>query len=63
MKTLTALSAYSVWVGGAEVNDHLLNKEEAYALARAYKEDGYDDVEMEEDENVVSDTTGEDHAI
>jgi hypothetical protein len=38
---------YSVWVGGAEVNDHLLNKEEAYALAHVYKEDGYDDVQID----------------
>ena len=40
------MNRYTVWVGGTEVNDHLLNREEAYALARVYKEDGYDDVQI-----------------
>ena len=39
---------YTVWVGGVEVNDYLLNKEEAQYLADQYSEDGYDDVQVEE---------------
>ena len=35
---------YSVWVGGLEVNDHLLTKEEAYKVAQSYIDDGYEDV-------------------
>lgn len=38
---------YTVWVGGVEVNDHLLTKEEADVLAENYKNDGYDDVQIE----------------
>ena len=38
---------YSVWVGGAEVNDRHLTKEEARNVARKYKDDGYDDVVIE----------------
>jgi len=39
---------YTVWVGGVEVNDHLLSKEKADALALEYEADGYDDVIVEE---------------
>lgn len=39
---------YTVWVGGTEVNNHLLSKEEAQALADEYIKDGYDDVIVEE---------------
>jgi hypothetical protein len=39
---------YSVWVGGSEVNDHYLTKEEADRLAQVYKQDGYTDVQIEE---------------
>jgi hypothetical protein len=38
---------YTVWVGGGEVNDHALTKEEAETLANEYKEKGYDDVVIE----------------
>ncbi len=38
---------YSVWVGGVEVNDYLLSKQEAENLANEYKKDGYDDVQIE----------------
>jgi len=38
---------YTVWVGGGEVNDYLLSKDEAEALAKAYIDDGYDDVVIE----------------
>jgi len=39
---------YSVWVGGTEVNDVYLTKDEADTLAMEYIEDGYDDVFVEE---------------
>ena len=35
---------YSVWVGGVEVNDYYLSKNDADDLAKEYKDDGYDDV-------------------
>lgn len=38
---------YSVWVGGVEVNDYYLTKNEADNLAFEYKKDGYDDVIIE----------------
>lgn len=39
---------YSVWVGGLEVNDYLLTKDEADALAESYRKEGYDDVVVED---------------
>ena len=38
---------FSVWVGGIEVNDCLLTKNEAEKLATAWKAKGYDDVHIE----------------
>lgn len=38
---------YSVWVGGVEVNEYLLTKDEAEALAGEYEVDGYTDVVIE----------------
>lgn len=38
---------YSVWVGGVEVNDYYLTEKEAEALAEEYRQDGYDDVQVE----------------
>ena len=38
---------YTVWVGGAEVNDHLLTIGEADVLADDYRSQGYDDVVIE----------------
>lgn len=38
---------YTVWVGGVEVNDEMLTKEEAEKLAQKYIADGYDDVQVE----------------
>ena len=35
---------FSVWVGGVEVNDHLLNLDQAQRLKQAWVDDGYDDV-------------------
>ena len=37
---------YSVFVGGGEVNDYLLTKEEAEEMARNYINEGYDDVKV-----------------
>jgi hypothetical protein len=39
---------FTVWVGGVEVNDYYLTKKEAEWLAEEYREDGYDDVVIEE---------------
>lgn len=38
---------YTVWVGGVEVNDHYLTKDQAERLSRCYIADGYDDVQIE----------------
>lgn len=38
------LEIYSVWVGGAEVNDYYLNPRQAIDLVNHYVSDGYDDV-------------------
>ena len=39
---------YSVWVGGIEVNDYYLDKDEADLLVDLYKHEGYKDVVIEE---------------
>jgi hypothetical protein len=39
---------YTVWVGGIEVNDFLLSKEDADWLAEIYRNNGYTDVVVEE---------------
>jgi len=38
---------YTVWVGGGEVNDYLLTKEEAQKIADSFINDGYEDVRIE----------------
>ena len=38
---------YSVWVGGSEVNDYYLSREDAISLANEYRDNGYDDVVIE----------------
>ena len=38
---------YTVWVGGIEVNNFLMPKEEAVELANSYRKQGYDDVHVE----------------
>lgn len=38
---------WTVWVGGVEVNDYHLTKEEADRLASIYRADGYEDVVVE----------------
>ena len=42
------MKKFSVWVGGTEVNDQLLTREEAENLAFEYEDDGYDDVIIKE---------------
>lgn len=39
---------WAVWVGGIEVNDYLLTKDQAERVANFYREDGHDDVAIEE---------------
>ncbi len=34
---------FSVWVGGVEVNAHLMYKQEAERVAKMWLEDGYDE--------------------
>ena len=41
------MEQYTVWVGGVEVNDCLLTKDQAERLARCYIADGYADVQIE----------------
>lgn len=42
------MKKFNVWVGGTEVNDYLLTREEAEILAFEYEDNGYDDVVIEE---------------
>ena len=43
-KVNTPTKTYTVWVGGTEVTDYLLTKDEAMAIATVFIEDNYDDV-------------------
>jgi len=47
---------YSVWVGGVEVNNYLLTKEEAENLAQLWIDDGYDEVAID-DYRITDDTS------
>ena len=40
-------STYTVWVGGVEVNDYYLTQESALQIARAWIDQGYDDVQID----------------
>lgn len=42
------LHRFTVWAGGVEVNDYMLTESEAQAIARSWREQGYDDVQIEE---------------
>lgn len=46
-KGVKMVQAYTVWVGGTEVNDYLLDKANAELLAEQYIDDGYTDVSVE----------------
>jgi hypothetical protein len=41
---------YSVWVGGTQVHDYLLTREEAKKLAQEWANEGYDDVVIDNGE-------------
>lgn len=41
-------ATYSVWVGGGEINDYYLTKEEAERVAEIWRSKGYDEVAIEE---------------
>lgn len=43
---------YSVWVGGGEINDYYLTKEQAEKIAEKWRSMGYDEVQIEEIECV-----------
>ena len=45
---------YTVWVGGIEVNNYLLTKEEADHLANEYRDVGHDDVVVESVEKLAN---------
>jgi hypothetical protein len=47
---------YSVWVGGVEVNNYLLTKEQAENLAQEWIDDGYDEVAID-DYRITDDTS------
>jgi len=38
---------YTVWVGGTEVNDSLLEYDDAMKLAKSYRKEGHTDVIVE----------------
>lgn len=38
---------FSVWVGGVEVNNHLITFEQAESIAKNWIDDGYDDVQID----------------
>jgi len=38
---------WSVWVGGSEVNSHVLTHDQAISIACEWYSDGYDDVQIE----------------
>lgn len=41
------MSKYTVWAGGSELNATYLNYEKAIELAKSYRGDGYEDIEIE----------------
>jgi hypothetical protein len=43
------VKTYSVWVGGVEVNDYYLTKQEAETLAAEYRAQGYTDTQTREE--------------
>ena len=40
---------WSVWVGGIEVNDHLLRLQDAQDMANSYEAEGYSDVALRQE--------------
>ena len=41
------MSNWTVWVGGSEINSHLLTLDKAKFIAQEWKRRGYDDVVIE----------------
>jgi hypothetical protein len=42
------MNKWTVWVGGSEVNLCYLSETQAHNMAQAWKDEGYDDVVVEE---------------
>jgi len=42
------MSTWTVWVGGSEMDTHLVSLKEAQLIADEWRRRGYDDVVMEE---------------
>ncbi len=42
------MERFVVWVGGLEVLDHYVSREQAERTAQYWKTEGYDDVQIEE---------------
>ena len=42
------MKMYSVWVGGGEVNDYYIDRDEAERIAERWRDRGYDDVVVDE---------------
>jgi hypothetical protein len=40
-------NCYTVWVGGGEITDHLVDRATAEIIARIWIEQGYTDIEIE----------------
>lgn len=51
MKQKENKKTYSVWIGGVEINDYYLTKEEAENIAKIYDEEGYWDIVIENTES------------
>lgn len=51
------MNEWTVWVGGTEMNDHLLTRDQAERLAQEWREDGYTDVVVERPACPVCDET------
>jgi len=52
MKTITKpmedhMEIYTVWVGGIEATDYLVNYQQANEILKSYLDDGYTDIKIE----------------
>mgnify|MGYP000418446110 CR=1 FL=1 len=41
------MKIYTVWVGGIEVTDYLVNYQQANEILKSYLDDGYTDIKIE----------------
>jgi hypothetical protein len=46
------MKIYTVWVGGIEVTDYLVNYQQANEILKRYLDDGYTDIKIEKIEEV-----------